>query len=139
MMGYSPQMHEGWHDLSSSEKNMIRDPQDVPIYYVLENLSPQERSQLYGGIRIKPEYFQDFRDVQGPWMGEHEYLLGLDLFRKGMPCSHSDINEKVVHVRCKLFYTAKHPERVEPTSPEGTHLLESFIQRVEEARNIRRF
>lgn len=131
-----------WHRLTDEEEVMIRNPEDRPIYYVIDALSPEVMSEIYFSFIVSPDYQPDFRKFQTQWLNEHKWLMGKDLAAEKRDSSRLAIDLKLAgeirsgegeSARCNLFYAVRHPEAIELLPNRDYSALEEFLRDAHEA------
>ena len=105
-----------WKDLNDEEKKAIRDSRDVPIIAVIKGLACEDRKLIYDSIKIKSEYEPDYNESQRPWISDFKGYWKENNHKDPEVCSEefsADFIKSHEYERFKLYYAAKHPERVE--------------------------
>ena len=111
---------ENGHNLDEKEVRLVNS-EDLPIVYVINNMLPEQRGEVYRCFVVKPESFGHFAKFQTKWMEIHRYLIGKELYEHNQDCSNEAIEGMLVgetlsgrgeNIRCRIAYLAKHRENV---------------------------
>ena len=109
-------MFMDWNNPTEAEKKAIRDLRDIPIIAVIKGLSCEDRKLIYDSIKVKDEYRDDFMKSQEPWISDFKEYWGQNHHQDPDICSgefSTDYLNSHENERFRLYYAAKHPDRVE--------------------------
>ncbi|VVB82797.1 Uncharacterised protein [uncultured archaeon] len=104
-----------WQEPTEEEKRAIRDSRDIPIIAVIKGLSCEDRKLIYDSIAVKSEYETDFMKTQEPWIEDFKTYWGENHHQdpSDSPEFGNDFVNSREYERFRLYYAAKHPDRIE--------------------------
>ncbi|MEK6827158.1 MAG: hypothetical protein AABX99_01590 [Nanoarchaeota archaeon] len=126
-----------WQDPTEEERKAIHDPSDIPIICVIKGLSCEYRKLIYDSIRVKSEYEKDFEETQLPWISDFKEYWGENHHKDPDSCTDefsTDFFNSREYERFRLYYAAKHPDRIEIKKVNRRAL--EFLLEIDEAIKI---
>ena len=120
-----------WTTPTPEEIRAIHDPSDLQIIAIIKGLSPADRKLIYDSLRVKEEHRPDFDKSQEPWIRDFKH------YWRENHCQDPDIATgefstdyltSCQNERFRLYYAAKHPDRVRIEHPENVRALEFLVE-----------
>jgi hypothetical protein len=123
-----------WHSPTPQEIKAIHDPYDIPIISVIDGLPCKDRKLIYDSIEVKDEHKEEYNHRQLSWISDFkEYWSENHNNQDTTGCAEfgTDFINSKEFERFRLYYAAKHPERMNITGI-NKRTLDFFVE-VEEA------
>jgi hypothetical protein len=119
-----------WCEPTEEEKKAIHNALDLPIIAIIKGLSCEDRKSIYDSLAVKSEYMDDFMKNQEPWISDFKKYWGENHKKDPDQCPEFGTDFLISHEyeRFRLYYAAKHPERVRIERADNKRALEFMIE-----------